>query len=62
MKAIVISAVIYFQNFTQQFDAMLKTKLMNGVYSLFECGVKMRVAFFRRGSPLPAERFVFEAL
>ena len=44
---LVVSTPVDIQDTAESFDTMLKTQFMNGVQSLFECGVNMAIAFFR---------------
>ena len=47
MEMLVVSTPVDIQDTAESFDTMLKTQFMNGVQSLFECGVNMAIAFFR---------------
>lgn len=46
IEMFVISTYVYSQNTAKRFNAVLKTKLMDSIQSLFECGVNMAIAFF----------------
>ena len=43
----VISASVDPENAAERFNAVLEMQLMDGIWSLFECGVNMAIAFFK---------------
>ena len=47
MEMLVVSTPVDIQNTAESFNIMLKTQFMNGIQSLFECGVNMAIAFFK---------------
>ncbi len=43
----VVGTPVDVKDTAESFDVMLETQLMYGGQSLFECGVKMAIAFFK---------------
>ena len=46
MKMLVIGTAVDAKDAAEDIDVMFKPQGMNSIQSLFECGVKMAIAFF----------------
>ena len=59
VKMLVIGTAVDAKDTAEDIDVMLKPQGMNSIQSLFECGVKMAIAFFNMRSSSSSWAFRF---